>query len=292
MEGMARPTRRQGRERTVLDRLGARARRAVWMVLAVALCGGACAQMDASIQMALGNPTNAAQNPLFETDYLIQRPQYAVGYSRWDAVPRWVSWHLVEEDLGGASRGSFRTDTSLPSGWYRVTDGDYSGSGYTRGHMCPSGDRTVTDPDNDTTFYMTNMIPQTADNNNGPWAKLEEYCRTLARAGNELYIICGPRGLSKRLTGKTGTGNFISVPTHVWKVIVVLPKASGNDAARVTPSTRVIAVDMPNIDGINTHDWQRYRVSVDTIEANTGFEFLSNVPVAVQTAVEARVDAQ
>ncbi len=53
----------------------------------------------------------------------------------------------------------------------------------------------------------------------------------------------------------------ITVPNRVWKVIVVLANGS-NDLSRVTNSTRVIAVNTPNINTIST-DWKQYRTSVD-----------------------------
>ena len=55
--------------------------------------------------------------------------------------------------------------------------------------MCPSEDRTRTQADNDSLFFMTNMIPQTQTLNGGPWEVLETYCRTLAAQGiNYTYI--------------------------------------------------------------------------------------------------------
>jgi endonuclease G len=49
---------------------------------------------------------------------------------------------------------------------------------------------------------------------------------------------------------------------------------------------------MPNAQGIRTNAWQSYRVSVDQIEQLTGYDFFSNVPVATQSVIEARVDNQ
>ena len=63
-----------------------------------------------------------------------------------------------------------------------------------------------------------------------------------------------------------------------------------NDAARVTTSTRVIAVLMPNDQTCNSKPWQDYRVSVDQIESLTGYDFLSNVSANIQADIEARVD--
>jgi endonuclease G len=60
----------------------------------------------------------------------------------------------------------------------------------------------------------------------------------------------------------------------------------------VTTGTRVIGVMMPNENAqiSRTADWHSFRVSVDSIEAATGFNFLSDVAPAVQSVIEARVD--
>jgi endonuclease G len=60
----------------------------------------------------------------------------------------------------------------------------------------------------------------------------------------------------------------------------------------VTTSIRTIAVIMPNVQGIRTNDWKSYRVSVDQVEALTGYDFFSGVPSSIQSVVEARVDNQ
>jgi endonuclease G, mitochondrial len=75
-------------------------------------------------------------------------------------------------------------------------------------------------------------------------------------------------------------------------VIIVLPAASGNDVARVTTSTRTIAVIMPNTQGIRTNNWKSYRVSVNQVEALTGYDFFSSLSVSTQNVIEAVVDNQ
>jgi endonuclease G len=140
---------------------------------------------------------------------------------------------------------------------------------------------------------MTNMMPQTQTLNGGPWEVLETYCRTLSAAGNKLYIYAGTYG-----EGGTGVYGYmtqfpngkVTVPAKAWKVIMVLP-AGTNDLSRVTTSTRCIAVIMNNDEG-PFNSWQSYRVSVDSVEALTGLDFFSNVPVDVQAVIEAVVDNQ
>lgn len=246
--------------------------------------------------LTMGNPSNAVVDTAQPNNYLLDKTQYAVGYSRDKGRPNWVSWHLDSTWIGSAPRqDDFRADTTLPAGWYQVQATDYSGSGFDRGHHTPSADRTNTVASNSATFLMSNMMPQSPDNNQGPWESLESYCRTLVSSGNELYIIAGGSGSggtgSNGGTTTTVASGHVAVPSQTWKVIIVLP-AGTNDVTRVTSSTRTIAVIMPNTQGIRTVPWRNYRVSVDQVEALTGYDFFSTVPTTIQSVIESVVDNQ
>ena len=193
----------------------------------------------------------------------------------------------MSENVGVLDRGKFTADPDLPEGFTRVTPTDYRGSGYDRGHMCPSGDRTATREDNDATFYMSNMVPQSADNNQKTWAALESECRSLADAGNVLYIVCGPEGK----IGTIGHSATISVPESTWKVILVMPRSAASPA-QVTAKTRVIAVNVPNRNGPDIADgnWRKWRVPVRDIEKATKLNFFSRLSPTVQNALETRTD--
>jgi endonuclease G, mitochondrial len=245
-----------------------------------------------SVHLAMGNPSSA--NAFVLTNYLLEKPQYVVSYNCSKGIPNWVSWQLNRSWLGNAPRqNSFRPDTTLPANCSRVTASDYTGGGFDRGHLAPSADRDNTIENNSATFLMTNMIPQAPDSNQGIWADLEDYCRDLVEAGKELYIIAGGYG-----TGGIGSNGFataiakgkVVVPARTWKVIVVLDSA-GN-ASSVSDSTRLIAVDIPNMQGIRNDKWKKYRVSVDSIESATGYDLLSNVSPSIQSVIEAKVDNQ
>ena len=242
--------------------------------------------------LALGNPSGAVASTGSPTNYLLVKPQYTLSYNRDQGKPNWVSWHLSSAWLGSAARqDDFRADTDLPSGWYQVKTSDYTGYGFDRGHNCPSADRTGSVADNSATFLMSNMMPQAPNNNQQTWVGLETYCRTLVDAGNELYIICGSYGRGG--TGSAGyqttiAGGKVTVPANCWKVVVVLPVGS-NDVSRVSSSTRVIALNTPNNNSLSAA-WGSYRTPVDAIEAASGLDLLSALPVSVQQAVEARTD--
>jgi endonuclease G len=237
----------------------------------------------------MGNPSNAASAASNRNNYLLARKQYALSYNDTEGRPNWVSWRLVSENIGIEERGKFQVDPALPESFTRVTPTDYRGSGYDRGHMCPSGDRTASREDNDATFYMTNMVPQAADNNQKTWAALENDCRELANAGSVLYIVCGPEGK----IGTVGRSTTISVPESTWKVVMVMPRTAAGPS-QVTAKTRVFAISVPNRNGadIADGDWRKWRVPVRDIEKATGLNFFSRLPTTLQNTIETRTDKE
>lgn len=248
-----------------------------------------------SDNLALGNPSGATSDPTNFTNYLMVKSQYVLSYHRDRGIPNWVGWHLDSSWIGNAGRqDDFRPDTTLPAGWYQVQDSDYSGTGFDRGHHCPSGDRTNTVANNSATFLMTNMMPQAPNNNQGPWAQLEVYSRELAAQGNELYIIAGTHGIGG--TGSQGgvtntiANGKVTVPNRTWKIIVVLP-VGDNDVDRISKNTRVIAVNMPNSQsiGLNT-PWRNFRVNVKQIERLTGYNFFTNVRPQIRRILKHKID--
>jgi DNA/RNA endonuclease G (NUC1) len=249
----------------------------------------ACADMgNPSLQMATGNLDKATTSPTNKNHYLIQRAQYALSYNDGLRFPNWVAWHLSRSDIGSVERGKFQPDTSLPDGFTMVTPKDYTRSGYDRGHNCPSKDRSATRADNDSVFLMTNMTPQAHGMNAGPWEGLESYSRDLTNAGNELFIIAG-HGFSSP-TRKTIGKAKIAIPDFGWKVVVVIPVGPGTPISRITSTTRVIAIRVPNISTVSKKDWREYRTSVQDIESVTKLNFFDALPKSVVASLKNRVD--
>jgi endonuclease G len=243
-----------------------------------------------SYQMQLGNPSNATADTNNHSHYLMQRSVLAEDYNDTLRQPNWVSWDLTTTDVGSSGRSStFYQDTSLPPGFYQVKPTDYSGSGYDRGHMCPSADRTDTVANNDAVFFMSNIIPQTPDNNQGWWANLEDDCRTIAAAGNELLITSGPSGFG---TNKINAAGQVYIASNVWKIIVVVPNGSGTALSRITAATRVIAVNTPNTAGVRSTPWTNFLTSVNQIQTNTGYTFFTTLPTYTASVLRAKIDGQ
>lgn len=246
-----------------------------------------------SINLVLGNPSDATEDSENKDNFLMAKPQFVLSFNNSKGGANWVAWHLQSSDIGSVSRGDFHVDTSLPDGFKRITKQDYNQSGYDRGHLCNSKDRTKNKKNNDATFNMTNILPQAADNNQGPWVKLEDFGRQLARQGNELYIYAGAFG-----TGGTGRNGFkrtivdgeVNVPKVFWKVMVILPRGN-NDLNRIDENTRAIAVCMPNKQGIRKTPWQRYVTTIRNVESATGYDFLTTLSSDIQQAIESRKDS-
>lgn len=232
------------------------------------------------IYLAPGNPSNAAENP---DNFLLAGSAYAASYNNRKGIANWVAWRLTKTDMGDADRqNDFRPDNRLPAGFVPVEPGDYISSGYERGHLCPSADRLATAAFNSETFLMTNIAPQAHGLNSGPWEKLERYSRSMARRDANLYIIAGQYGSKGKIGGR------ITIPAGFWKVIVVIE--NGGDISSADANTRVIAVDMPNENGIETRNWREFSVTVRSIEEKTGYDLLSNLPRKLQDQLETRVD--
>ena len=114
------------------------------LILLVPICWltvqSAKATVDVSLQMQLGNPSNATADTNNHDHYLIQRTVEALDYSDNLGEPNWASWDLTASDIGTNSRSSFVTDTKLPPNFTRYSTSIYYNAGWDRGHLCPSKD--------------------------------------------------------------------------------------------------------------------------------------------------------
>lgn len=129
-----------------------------------------------------------------ENDSLIflQKNSYVVFYNIDRQIPALVAWNLTKKNLGRwhrPSNVSFRQDVECPKP--RAKAQSFVNTGYQRGHLCPSADRSADNDQMRATFVMSNVAPMTAVLNTVQWAQAEDYSRYLARYGHECHMIAG-----------------------------------------------------------------------------------------------------
>lgn len=96
-------------------------------------------------------------------DQILVNRQYIVGYSFLFRQPRWalqlIDPTTQEVDKTVRRQIRFREDVRLPE-MFRSSEGDYTGSGFDRGHLISSADRKARMVVNSETFLMSNICPQ------------------------------------------------------------------------------------------------------------------------------------
>ncbi|MCC6928999.1 MAG: DNA/RNA non-specific endonuclease [Gemmatimonadaceae bacterium] len=228
-------------------------------------------------------------------DLLVSRAEFTSSFNPARGIPNWVSYDLDASHIGGQDRcDCFTFDPALPASLPRYTTADYTGAGtfagygIDRGHLARSFDRSTGLLDNASTFYFSNIIPQAADNNQGPWAALENFLGDEARVNDrEVYIIAGASGNKGTVKGE----GKITIPAYTWKVAVTVPRNTGLAGIDDPSDLTVLAVVMPNDPGIRSIPWQTYEVTVDSVEALSGYNLLALLPDQVEIAVESKTKA-
>ena len=233
-----------------------------------------------------GDPVDADASD----DFIIRRLEYTSSFNKNLGRPNWVSEKLDATAYGPEDRcNCFTFDPELvAAGFTKYTTADYTGAGafagygIDRGHMTRSADRTASNLDNARTYYFSNVLPQAAVVNQGNWAIMENFLGDQAKnGGKEVYVMSGGAG-SKGTVKNEGK---IDMPAYVWKVAVIMGGGKGLADVHSVNDVQVIAVVIPN-DAAQTADWTTYKVTVDSVEALTGYDLLSKLPDNIEKAVE------
>jgi DNA/RNA endonuclease G (NUC1) len=258
----------------------------------------------------------------FDSNYLLEKPQYTISYNKDTQLANWVTWQLNENWINipnDLSDIKFAEDIYVPFTDSRFTHNDYKIPGannlpYQRGHMSAEADRTRNDKDHDLTFLMSNVMPQ-LNKSPAPWTLFEEDIRNeLVGGGQDLYITAGgyrdnnPDVIAELSASTQPFYDRISdyIPTHYWKVVLVLDRQGLSlEEINTNPSQHIvdaIAIFTPNFkkklnqEGIAIYEmpgsnrtltvkpgnqssgytqWQTWTVSLEELETATSLEFFS-----------------
>ena len=204
---------------------------------------------------------------------------YTVGYC--DALdnPAWVGYRVF--DIKGTPRPpkrpeSFFVDTRTAA---RVEPGDYTSSGYDRGHMAPNfaiGTRFGAEAQEET-FRMSNVCPQRHRLNAGLWKDLElKVADNYTGRYGQIWVIDGP--IFGPLDRLQKIHNKVPVPEAFY--MIVLQQHEGG----VRAEGFVMGQDVPASGSLAP-----YLVSIGEIERRTGLEFFPKLARAAQDQLESAV---
>ena len=223
-------------------------------------------------------------------DHILRYSQFTSSFNKNRNTPNWVSYNIDATHFGAEDRcDCFTYDTALPADFPSYTTAAYTGAGtfhgygIDRGHLARSFDRTAGALDNAHTYYFSNIIPQAADNNQGPWALMENYLGDLARRDNkEVFVIAGVAGSKGTLKNE----GRVVIPAQTWKVALIMNRDQGLANVDSYDDVEVVAVIMPNDAGIRNVPWDTYKTTVDAVEAISGYDVLAALPDRVERMVE------
>ena len=209
-----------------------------------------------------GRPISVASVPPEMKPMALCSDSFAVLFSQASRTPLVVVERLdaakVRDAKGEARTNQFYPDPRIPKSG-RAELSDYRGSGFDRGHQSAAADsanaRSMAQ-----SFALSNMVPQSSQNNRGAWSKVEADVRKFAqRAGGSVYVFTGPIFDP----GYTTIGeNKVWVPTRLFKLVY--------DAS----SKRAWAYGLPNAE-TRVERPMDYAAFVKT----TGLKLLGDLPI-------------
>lgn len=209
-------------------------------------------------------------------EQVIRHEGYTVSYNSDYKIANWVAYKLTADEA--KSKKAERSNKFVPDPQVKgatAENGDYTRTGFDRGHMAPAGDMKWSARAMRESFYFSNICPQKPGLNRGVWKELEEQSRLWAMDNGAVWIVTGPviSGDLKRL-GKNGVG----IPASFYKVICTVTngKYSG------------IAFLFENRDYDNT-SLKSVAIPVDSVEKVTGIDFFPSVPAEQEKKMEASV---
>ncbi len=208
---------------------------------------------------------------------------FSLEWSYNDLANRWTCYQLYAGNmLDNADRSnSFKEDPEIPS-QYRSTKEDYSGSGYTRGHLCPSADRLCSSEQNAQTFYLSNMQPQYSNHNSGLWQRLEDKVRDWASDCDTLYVVKAGTIRSDQIYSKK-CNNRLPVPKYFYMALLAYDKKTNSYQAMGLWTEHNNTSD-------SNKKYGDYAITIDELEERTGIDFFCNLPDATEDDVENKLN--
>lgn len=227
------------------------------------------------------------------TTYAGSERNYTVFYDTSMMTPLWTAYPLKRGHMGSYQRpSSWSYNPKIDEKYQiKVTDGSYANSIYSRGHMCPNGSRNGNATMQAQTFYVTNQVPQVQISfNSGIWSNLEGAVQGVAKTKNEeIYVVTGVAfnkdGENRTINHATPSkapSQQVPIPNYFYKLVLRVKTSAGGAV------TDAVCVAFWFEHKAYSDSYTNYTVSVDEVEAWTGFDFFVNLPSEIETRVEAK----
>ena len=204
---------------------------------------------------------------------VLDRGEFRIGWSDTLRHPVWCAYHVRREaryDAG--NRPAFLKDKSVPRA---PAAGDYTRSGYDRGHLVPNYAIATRygDDERKKTFLTSNIAPQTPALNRGVWRDIEHRIADLwASRYGEIWVVVGCISDGQ----ETLSGTTIDVPTRYYQLIL----------AQEGMDVRALAVLFDQ--NVPWNAWAaQHLVTIDELEKLTGLDFNPELPAFIQDPLEA-----
>lgn len=228
-------------------------------------------------------PVNEASKnmlPTSTTGQVSYKTYYTLSYSEPHEQAEWVAYNLTKSSIlvKNVPRSKwYQTDHSISTG--SAVHGDYTRSGYSRGHLIPAGDLAFSYEAMDESMLMSNMSPQRQGFNQGIWNELENQVRNWAFERDQVFVVTGPVLKKRNIVDYIGK-NEVAVPNLFYKII--LDYTEGDEQA--------IAFLIPN--ELSEERLEKYVVSIDEVEEITGIDFFADFyDESIENRIERSSDA-
>ena len=212
---------------------------------------------------------------------------FSLEWSYDDLANRWTCYQMHSGNMvkNVVRKDAFAEDPDIPSK-YRSTLNDYSGSGFSRGHLCPSADRLCSRDQNKQTFYLSNMQPQWQYHNGGIWQKFEDKIRVWAGQCDTLYVVKAATIRSDQLYPQK-CNNRLPVPKFFYMALLSYKKK--------TDSYEAIGIwtqqyENEDKDPDKEKELKDFVISIDELEERTGIDFFCNLPDDIENTKERTFD--
>lgn len=203
---------------------------------------------------------------------IVKHTYYTLAYSEENEQASWVYYELTPELINGTQSRTddFRADPAVTTGSAAL--GDYKGSGYDRGHLCPAADMALNHTSMSESFYLSNMSPQVAGFNRGIWSTMEDQVRKWALEFDGLDVATGP--IFKDNVGEIGS-NQVTVPGYYYKVLY-------SEKSQI-----MIGLVLKN--EASSKNLEQFVVVVDSIEKLTGIDFFPGLDDKLENQLEGKI---